>query len=298
MNTRFIRIAMLMTALLFCLNVTGRDFKEKELVLVNSSIKLPGTLLTNGDKKAPIVIFVHGSGPSDRDETIGPNHVFKQMAEGLAAKGISSYRYDKRTMLYKGGSDTLTYMGETVEDAVAAVMMLRKKGYTNIFVAGHSLGGHCMPLIAKATEGVAKGYIILSGNVRTMNVMINEQLDYIGKVQQLPKETIEAYKKQMLAALPAKYIEFDETYKPGEVVKTLGNSRWLVIQGGHDYQVTVEDFNMWKEYFGEKAEYYFNEKLDHLLRPQTLMATPADYMMAGEIHPDVIQKMSLFMLQK
>lgn len=76
-------------------------------------------------------------------------------------------------------------MDETVEDAVAAVKMLNNMGYKHIFVARHSLGGHCMPLITKATEGIAEGYIILSGNVRTMRVMIDEQLEYIGKVQNL-----------------------------------------------------------------------------------------------------------------
>lgn len=298
MTTKSYRLSLLILTLLVCLSASGNKIKEKELTLVNGDFSMPGTLITAGDKKAPILLFVHGSGPNDRDETIGPNKPFKQIAEGLAKEGISSYRYDKRSKIYKGGGDTITYMGETVEDAVAAVKMLNNMGYKHIFVAGHSLGGHCMPLIAKATEGIAEGYIILSGNVRTMRVMIDEQLEYIGKVQNLSAEIIKAYKEQMMSALPARYIEFDESYKPSETVKTLAPARWLIVQGGYDYQVTVEDFNMWKEYFGDKAEYFYHPKLDHLLRETAEMATPASYMSAGEVSGEVMNVISSFILNK
>ena len=75
--------------------------------------------------------------------------MFKQLAEKLASHGISSLRYDKRTLLYKHGADTITYKEETVDDAVAAARQLFAEGYKHIFVAGHSLGGHCIPLIAE-----------------------------------------------------------------------------------------------------------------------------------------------------
>lgn len=296
MNTKLHRLSLLLLTLLVCLSASGKKFKEKDLTLVNGDFSMPGTLLMAGNKKAPVVIFVHGSGPNDRDETVGPNKPFRQLAEGLASFGISSFRYDKRTMIYKGSADTITYMGETVEDAVAAVKMLSGMGYRHIFVAGHSLGGHCLPLIAKATEGIAEGYIILSGNVRTMRVMIDGQLSYIGKIQNLPQQTIDTYKEQMMASLPKRYIEFDETYKPDEVIKTLAPARWLVIQGGHDYQVTKEDFDLWNEYFGDKAEYFFGDTLDHLLRHSESMATPASYLSAGEVDQSVINSIAGFIL--
>jgi len=284
------RFVVFIMAAMVCVAAIGKG-TEKEVVLENGTVRLPGTLCVAGNKKAPVVVFVHGSGPNDRDETIGPNKPFKEIAEALAEKGISSYRYDKRTMLYKGGADTLTYMGETVDDAVAAVKMLHKMGYKRIFVLGHSQGGHCAPLIAKGAEGMIEGVIIMSGNTRTLLTLIDEQLEYIKGVQGLSDEIITQYKAQMKSQLPAKYIEFDEAYKPGEVVDSLTVPiRWFVIQGGHDYQVTTVDFEAWKKTFGEKAEYYFGEKLDHLMRELPAMAKPTDYAMPGKISIEVINK--------
>ncbi len=45
----------------------------------------------------PAAVMVQGSGPNDRDETIGPNKPFRDIAEGLSSDGIAVLRYDKRT---------------------------------------------------------------------------------------------------------------------------------------------------------------------------------------------------------
>ncbi len=59
---------------------------------------LPATLtLPSGEGHFPAVLLVAGSGPNDRDETIGPNKPFRDLAQGLAAADIASLRYDKRT---------------------------------------------------------------------------------------------------------------------------------------------------------------------------------------------------------
>ena len=50
----------------------------------------------------PGVVLVHGSGPNDRDESIGPNKPFRDLAEGLASRGIAVLRYDKRTRTHAG----------------------------------------------------------------------------------------------------------------------------------------------------------------------------------------------------
>ena len=48
--------------------------------------------------------MVHGSGPNDRDETVGPNKLFRDLADSLAAYGIASLRYEKRTRVYGAAS--------------------------------------------------------------------------------------------------------------------------------------------------------------------------------------------------
>ena len=79
------------------------NYSERELAVGEGDAALPGTLtLPNGDGQAtgkgvPAVVLVHGSGPHDRDETVGPNKPFLDIARGLAEQGIAVLRYEKRT---------------------------------------------------------------------------------------------------------------------------------------------------------------------------------------------------------
>ncbi len=126
---------------------------------------LPGSLLLpTGHGPFAAVVLVHGSGPNDRDGTLGPNKILRDIAYGLAEHGIASLRYDKRSLvntqsLAAHGGD-MTVEHEVVLDAQAAVRLLREHRQVNaskVFVAGHSLGGAMVPRIARmspAPEGV------------------------------------------------------------------------------------------------------------------------------------------------
>src|ERR1035441_9246797 len=76
-------------------------FKEREVTVGQGEWKLSGTLTVPvGAGPFPAVVLVHGSGPNDRDETVGGAKVFKDLAEGLASRGIVVLRYEKRTLQY------------------------------------------------------------------------------------------------------------------------------------------------------------------------------------------------------
>src|SRR5579871_3849632 len=85
---------------------------------------LPGTLtMPVGKGPFPALVLVQGSGPQDRDETIGPNKPFRDLAEGLASQGIAVLRYEKRTKVYSAklaSVKNFTVKEETVDDAAAA----------------------------------------------------------------------------------------------------------------------------------------------------------------------------------
>ena len=74
-------------------------FREKEFTVGRGQWQLPGTLTlpSAGGGPWPAVVLVHGSGPNDRDETVGANKPFRDLAWGLASKGIAVLRYEKRT---------------------------------------------------------------------------------------------------------------------------------------------------------------------------------------------------------
>ncbi|HEY3416201.1 MAG TPA: DUF3887 domain-containing protein, partial [Armatimonadota bacterium] len=138
--------------------VRAGSFHEVEVTVGSGEWALPGTLsMPEGNGPFPALVLVHGSGPQDRDETIGPNKPFRDIAEGLASQGIAVLRYEKRTKAH-GPQFTpeiiakLTVQEEVVDDALAAVALLRGTAGIDprrIYVLGHSLGGGIAPRIGQ-----------------------------------------------------------------------------------------------------------------------------------------------------
>ena len=143
--------------------VDSEAFTEREVTVGRGEWSLPGTLSVplQGDLH-PAVVLVHGSGPNDRDETIGANKPFKDLALGLASKGVAVLRYEKRTLEHgsKMASlmEVLTPEEEVIEDALAAVSLLKETEGIDpdrIYVLGHSLGGTLAPRIAQGDPHIA-----------------------------------------------------------------------------------------------------------------------------------------------
>ena len=150
------------------------SFTEQEITIGSEPWILPGTIsIPNGDGPFPGVVLVHGSGPNDRDETIGPNKPFKDIAWGLASNNIIVLRYDKRTKVYPAetASDkNLTVKEEVVDDAIEAVKLLKayeEVDQNRIYVLGHSLGAMMAPQIATFEENVS-GLILLAAPARKL----------------------------------------------------------------------------------------------------------------------------------
>ena len=95
-------------------------------VAADADYPLPGLLtLPDGAGPFPAVLLVHGSGPQDRDEAVGPNRPFRDLAVGLADLGVASLRYDKRTFAHgKRLADALqgrlSVEEEVIRDALCA----------------------------------------------------------------------------------------------------------------------------------------------------------------------------------
>ena len=153
-------------------------FAETEVVVGRTD--LPGTMaMPKRQGLVPAVVLVHGSGPQDRDETIGPNKVFKDLAWGLATRGIAVLRYDKRSLVapMKVG----TVKDEVVDDAVAAVQALARHPAVDknrIFVLGHSLGGMLAPRIAETSSEV-HGIVVMAGTTRPLEDVILDQIRHL-----------------------------------------------------------------------------------------------------------------------
>ena len=124
----------------------SQEIKTEQVFLKNGAIQLPGEL-TYPDANAamPLVLFIHGSGNVDRNgnqEPIIKANYIKQLAEGLNAKGVAFYRYDKRTATKENLSLLKNVVFEDlVADAKIAINHLATdQRFSSIHLIGHSQG--------------------------------------------------------------------------------------------------------------------------------------------------------------
>lgn len=291
-------------------------FTEKLIEIGEGEWVLPGTYtIPKNTEKFPVVILVHGSGPNDRDETMGPNKPFRDIAWGLASAGIGVLRYDKRTYIYPEKViemyDELTLEDETIDDALSAVGYLLKNTWidsSSIFIAGHSLGAMAIPAIASRVPNLG-GFIIMAGNTRKLEELTLEQVNYIFGLDSFTKEEslyIDTLKAKIanikmvsedtvispedlpfgVSQVYWAYLEnYDQLAEAGKIKKPV-----LVIQGERDYQVTMVDFAGWKSKLSHLGNFSFKSYpyLNHLFMEGEGRSTPEEYMIPNYVSGDVI----------
>ena len=156
---------------------------ENITVGLNTEYPLKGLLTLPDDLSSPVpaVVLVHGSGLSNMDEKVMKLTPFRDLAEGLARRGIASVRYDKRTYAHKFRllkMKDITVREETIEDAVRAVDLLRSDPRIDrerIFILGHSMGAMLAPRI-DAEGGDVKGLIMMAGTPFRLEDIVLRQL--------------------------------------------------------------------------------------------------------------------------
>jgi dienelactone hydrolase len=295
-------------------------FEERE-VTVGSGPALPGILaIPRAAGPLPALVLVHGSGPNDEDETVGQVKVFKDLAGGLATRGIAVLRYVKRTRHNPSGVVT---QKEEVLDAVRhAVALLRAEPLVDparIFVLGHSQGGYLAPRIAQENPGLA-GVVILAGSTRPLQDSMLEQLTYFQSLDpgnpalaamtdatRTFKATVEdpALSADQRIDLPTggsltgAYFLDVRGYDPPALAATLGTP-WLILQGARDYQVTMADFEGWRAALSGKdtAVLRVYPALNHLFVAGEGTPSPAEYQQPGHVAEDVVREIAAWIASR
>lgn len=292
---------------------------ERELVIRTSrGSPLEATLaIPKGEGPFPGVVLVHGSGPQDRDQTIGPNKPFADLARGLAARGVAVLRYDKRTWAHPTEFEgrPFTTEDEVITDAVAALATLREVDGIDparIVIAGHSLGGMLAPRIARA-DGRLAGLVLLAAPSLPLEDKVVMQTRYLAQlegnisaeaearvrevegqrntIRQLTDEA--SAPERLMLDLPARYWLDLRDYDPVEAaVKT--NLPLLVIGGGRDYQVDQNDWARWEEALRgiSGATLMRYPALNHLLMKGEGPPAPAEYLKAGQVDGNLIEDLA------
>jgi uncharacterized protein len=300
--------------------VTPGAFREREVKVVSGPLSLPGTLaIPVSDGPFPGVVLVHGSGPHDRDETIGGLRPFRDLAQGLASRGIAVLRYDKRTKVYQkelAGRSDITVKEEVIDDALEAVRLLRATegiDRRRVFLAGHSLGAILAPSLGVLDPALA-GIVLLAAPSRPMSEVVRDQAQSL-----LAPGTTEAQRvtapgilkeanaladlyagrpgpaSGMILGAPVSYWLDLKSHRPAETARSL-RMPVLILQGERDYQVTMADFKGWKRALSGRAGVTLKSypKLNHLFAPGEGRSSPAEYEKPGHVAAEVVEDVAAF----
>jgi dienelactone hydrolase len=291
--------------------VNASAFRAEDLSVGSEPFVLQGTLtVPTGNGPFPAVVLVHGSGPNDRDESIGPNKPFKDLAEGLASRGIAVLRYNKRTFQYRHQlSNSMSIDEEVVLDAVAAVALLKARPEIDrgrVFVIGHSLGALLAPEIAVRSAPIA-GVILMAppgrapwdavvAQMRYLEVPADKLAEVVKAVDLLKAGKLGAGK---LLGAPASYWQ-DWASRNGFAMAKRLRTPILILRGERDYQVTDEDLATWKQELAGVAnvEFVTTSGDNHLFIKGTGKPGPAEYEIPGHVDENVIEKVASFLLGK
>lgn len=283
----------------------------KEPYLLGGTLTLPAG--ATAQNKVPGVVLVQGSGPSDRDETIGQTKLFADLAAMFAQRGIATLRYDKRTFQY--GADmtaeqvqALTVEEETIQDAISAGTLLKANEYIDpqrVVLLGHSMGAMLAPRIVSEADGVFSAMMLVSGSPKSLldimlaqNQAILETLEgdalasaqtqvnaFAAQVDALKKaKTAEAAKQITLAGVNGYYFWEMMQTDACKLIRSLKIPTYIV-QGEEDFQVTPDNgIDAYEDELGNKlkfVEFRMFRKLNHLLMlyngPTESEGTVAEY---------------------
>ena len=295
---------------------TPASYTETTMMIGSGEWALPAILaMPHGKERLAAVVLVHGSGPQDRDLTIGPNRPFRDLATGLASRGIAVLRYDKRSKVHGARMAAVanaTVREEVIEDVLHAVTLLRahpRIDAARIFVLGHSFGGMLTPRISAADPAIA-GLIVLAGAARPLEDALVAQSRYLaaadGTISTDEQRGIDqavalgndirtltaadAKSGRMVAGTPASYWLDLRGYDPTSGARQV-KAPMLILQGERDYQVTMDEFAKWKAALGSRADITFRSypALNHLFIAGSGASLPAEYQRPGHVAESVIR---------
>jgi pimeloyl-ACP methyl ester carboxylesterase len=260
-------------------------YRTEEVSVKGEGVLLSGTLFAlPGPKDSPVVLIIAGSGPTDRNGNSilipGENNSLLQLAEKLGDGGISSLRYDKRgvgrSRMTEGVTEESITITQIVDDARAFFEYLEKRGYSRIYLAGHSEGS----LIAMLLAGQVKsaGVISIAGTGRKAVDILHEQL-----TNQLPAGVVRRFDsaadsiaaghtvKEVPPALatllrPSVQPYLNSWFKqdPKKLIGTL-DCPILILQGTKDTQIGEKDARLLHE-GNPRAKMVLIRDMNHVLK--------------------------------
>lgn len=292
----------------------GGGYIEEAITLREGEGDATNGLLTlpEGEGPFPAVVMVHGSGPSDMDESAYACAPFRDLAHGLARLGVASIRYDKYTYAHPENClrADFTVDDEYTRDALdAAALLANDARIGDIYLLGHSQGAMLAPRIMAAIQTEVgdrlRGGVLLAGSPLPMwEIQYHQNLDVLktlsgkalaenealveaerAKVSALADMTADELQKQTLFGISA-YYQADEMSVDAVETAVRLSLPLFIAQGEKDWQVRPADgVEAWQAKLPQDFDvvYRLYENMTHMLfdLEGAPSETPADYMAPG-----------------
>ena len=253
-------LIIILVSLIFPLCVSSQILERKvdTIKIELSDISLHAVLSSplNVDNP-PIALIIAGSGPTDLNgnQPNVQNNSLKYLSDALLDNNIATLRFDKRGIAKSSFADldeSKLTIDNYAEDVVSIISFIKAKGYTDIYVIGHSEGS-LIGLIALQETG-AKGFISIAGPGNAADIVLKKQLkpklppDYFTHVESI----IDSLKNGDLVnnVSPQLYVLFRPSvqpyliswfkYNPAELMQNI-NCDAIIIQSTKDIQVDKEE---------------------------------------------------------
>ena len=226
---------------------------EDVLVTTPGGFTLAGTLtLPKGasrSKPVGAIVTITGSGPEDRDESIGlPGYrPFRQIADSLGRRGIAVLRMDDRGTGASGGTFKGATSADFAEDIRAGLAYLRTRPEIRsdrLGVLGHSEGAIIAPMVAEK-ESTLRAIVLLAGIAEPGRSALQFQMK--NGIEHNAKLT-PAQRESQIAEIPAKidamaaadpWMKFFFTYDPAATMRRV-KTPVLILTGSRDQQAVPE----------------------------------------------------------
>lgn len=242
-------------------------WSETDITIGRKPWPLKGKLTLPEGKEAPVVILLADAADADMDGSVGQNKnkPLRDIAHGLAERGIASVRYHRRSYEYASLVSSEDGLYDTLlQDAWYAVDQMyneRRVDRDRIYILAMGKAADYMPGIIKKKAKRLSGAILMAGKP----VAVTER--YYSR------------EEKTFSSDASYFMEENNTFP------------LLMMQGEEDFETTVNDFEQWKNIGKGRSHivYHMYQHLNHYFMRSSGENDRKQYDISGTVSTTVIR---------